>query len=166
MTAAGNGDAGRLDPVLEGALQQLRAFTYRRLHLRTAATPRPRPGSSRSRPAALREYIRLAARISLEDRERSLEDPSARSGAIHIFKHLKHHGYTWDPEDVHAWAITHGFTAEDARRLAEYAQGVRAGTRYHTQPDPFGRHAIIHWQEDADRHQTDLRSQLGDHNSE
>jgi hypothetical protein len=77
MTAAGNGDAGRLDPVLEEALQQLRAFTYRRRRLQTTATPRRRPRPSRSQLAVLREYIRLTAHVRLEDRDRSLADPSA-----------------------------------------------------------------------------------------
>jgi hypothetical protein len=34
--------------------------------------------------------------------------------------------------------------------LAGYARGVEEGVRYHTTPDPFGRHAYGHWREAAD----------------
>jgi hypothetical protein len=105
----------------------------------------------RAQVADARDVIRAVTHLRVEERERSLSDPGARAGAIHIFKHLKHHGFAWNPEDIHAWAVTHGFTAEDARRLAEYAQGVQAGTRYHAHPDPFGRHAIVYWRENAEK---------------
>jgi hypothetical protein len=148
MPASSNGDAERLDPVIVEALKQLRSLTYRRRRLISAASPRVM--TSRLSQAA--EVVWLLAHARIENRKKSLSDPAARSGAIHIFKHLKHHGYAWNPEHVHAWAITHGFTAQDAQRLAEYAEGVQAGTRYHTQPDPFGRHAIVYWrQQGAER---------------
>ena len=36
--------------------------------------------------------------------------------------------------------MAHGWRAEDADRgLYDYAAGVRAGIRYHTSPDPFGK---------------------------
>ena len=35
------------------------------------------------------------------------------------------------------------------RGLTNPSHGVAAGKRYHTQPDPFGRHAYDHWCEQA-----------------
>jgi hypothetical protein len=150
MAADSSDNAVRLDPVLVEALKDLRSFTYRRRRLQSTAPvlsglPGPPPG--------VLDVVKALAHLRIEDRERSLDDPGARSGAIHLFKHLKHHGYTWNQADIHAWALTHGFTAEDARRVSEYAEGVQAGTRYHTAPDPFGKRAIVYWQEDAQRQQ-------------
>ena len=48
-----------------------------------------------------------------------------------------------------ARALAHGWTADDAQQLGDYAEGVLAGTRYHTMPDPWGRHAINYWREEA-----------------
>lgn len=147
MTSDCNGDVVRPDPVLVEALKQLRSFTYRRRRLQSTALV----FIGLSGPPGVKDVVKAIAHLRIEDRERNLEDPGARSGAIHIFKHLKHHGYTWNPADVHAWALTHGFTAEDARKVSEYSAGVQAGTRYHTAPDPFGQHAITYWREDAQR---------------
>ena len=56
-------------------------------------------------------------------------------------------------DPVQSWALGHGFAATNAEKLAAYAQGVQDGTRYHTDPDPFGRHAINYWRQDAERQQ-------------
>ena len=117
--------APRLDPVVVAALNDLQEFTYRR-----------------------RQLWEMGRGVK---REKSLHDPSARAGAIHLFKHLKHHRYHWEPEAVQAWATASGWSAQDAQRLGEYAAGVLAGTRYHTVPDPFGEQAIDHWREEAER---------------
>jgi hypothetical protein len=69
-----------------------------------------------------------------------------------MFKHLKYHGYRFDPADVRAWATANGWTINDVQQLGEYAAGILAGVRYHTAPDPFGRHAINYWRADAERH--------------
>ena len=55
-----------LDPVVVAALEDLRSLIYRR---------------------------RRVYSLRLEKRQKSLQDPTARRGAIHIFKHLKHQGY-------------------------------------------------------------------------
>ena len=110
-----------LDPVVEKALEHLTAFVFRTLPI----------------------FKRLEAR------EMSLKEPSARAGAIHTFKHLKHHRYPIDPTKIREWALAHGWTAEDAQELEGYAAGVVAGTRYHTAPDPFGGLAIHKWRAQA-----------------
>jgi hypothetical protein len=104
-----------LDPVVRAALTDLRSFTYRR---------------------------RRIYNLRLERREKNLTDPGARAGAIHIFKHLKHHGYLFPPDEVRAWAVANRWRPADAQELGEYAEGILAGRRYHTAPDPFGKWAI------------------------
>jgi hypothetical protein len=99
------------------------------------------------------DVVKAVAHLRREERQQSLDDPGARAGAVHLFKHLKHHGYTWNPADVQSWALGHGFAAADAEKLAAYAQGVQDGTRYHTAPDPFGRWAIQYWRQDAEGQQ-------------
>lgn len=77
------------------------------------------------------------------------KESSCRGAAIHTFKHLKHHRYDFPPDEVWAWALVHGWKAADAAELRDFAEGVLAGKRYHTSPDPFGMHAIHQWREDA-----------------
>ena len=111
-----------LDPVVEQALKHLTAFVFRRRRIHN---------------------------LRLERREKSLADPSARAGAIHIFKHLKHHGYQLRPDEIRAWASLHGWSTHDAQVLGDYAEGIAAGRRYHTLPDPFGMDAIEDWRADV-----------------
>ena len=79
-----------------------------------------------------------------------LNEHNSRAAAVHLFKHLKHHGHRWGSEPVRVWAWNHGRSAPDAEMLAGYARGVEEGVRYHTTPDPFGRHAYGDWREAAD----------------
>jgi hypothetical protein len=150
VAAGSSDDAQRLDPVLVEALKQLRSFTYRRRRLERTA---PVMGHPSSPGRGVLGVVKALAHLRPEAGQRSLDGPGARAGAVHLFKHLKHHGYTWNPADVHAWALSHGFVASDAEKLAVCAQGVQDGTRYHTQPDPFGRHAIFAWRREAERQQ-------------
>jgi len=117
-----------LDPVVQAALLDLTDWVY----------------------PPLRERIRR--RLGGQGRcERSLKNPSNRAAAIHMCKHLKHHGYNFPPDQLRDWALAHRWRAEDAQQLHDYAQGVLAGTRYHTAPDPFGMGAIDCWRETAKR---------------
>ena len=79
----------------------------------------------------------------------ALEEHSSRAGAVHLFKHLKHYGHRWDSDSVQAWALEHNWPESDAHTLADYARSVEEGVRYHTTPDPFGRHAYLHWREQS-----------------
>ncbi|MGO8869953.1 MAG: hypothetical protein ACLQPH_00860 [Acidimicrobiales bacterium] len=78
-----------------------------------------------------------------------LTDPSSRSGVIHTFIYLKHHGYPFDPVELRAWADANGWASEDAQALGEYAAGVLAGSRYVTVPDPIGESAMNRWRDAA-----------------
>ena len=111
-----------LDPVVVKALENLTSFVFR---------------------------SRRFSGLRLEKRSKSLADPGARAGAVHTFKHLKHHGYSYEPTAVALWATIHGWKADDADELSTYAAGVLAGERYHTHPDPFGMTAIDRWRAGA-----------------
>ena len=79
----------------------------------------------------------------------ALNEHNSQAGAVHLFKHLKYRGHRWGSEAVRVWALNHGWSAPDAEVLADYARGVEQGVRYHTTPDPFGRHAYRYWREAA-----------------
>jgi hypothetical protein len=101
-----------LDPVVEEGLKDLTAWVYRRRRL-------------------IRDFGRPKW-------ERSLKNSSCRSAAIHLCKALKSRNYHFRPDELHDWAVAHGWPAEDAEDLREYAKGVLEGERYHTDPNPFG----------------------------
>jgi len=114
-----------LDPVVAAAMCQLTDWIYHRYH----------PVHRRLR--------------NIPIRFRGLRDPSSRSGAIHILKNLKYHGYMLDPNQLRDWAIEHGWKASDARDLSGYAEGILSGRRYHTVANPFGYSDIDRWREAA-----------------
>ena len=126
MAGVEKNQAASLDQVVAAALIELRSFTYRR---------------------------RRIFGLRLEKRDKSLFDEDARSGAIHIFKHMKFHGYPYTPDAVHSWAVANGWRTLDAYQLADYAEGILAGKRYHTAPDPFGMYAIERWRQQAQANQ-------------
>ena len=107
----GTTDVPELDPVVDLAMRDLTSFVYRR---------------------------RRIYNLRIEKREKSLKDSGARAAAIHTFKHLRHGGHHFDPADIQSWALAHRWTAADAAELGDYAAGVLAGNRYHTDPDPLG----------------------------
>jgi hypothetical protein len=115
-----------LDPVVQAALTHLTSWVYRPLRRR------------------IRQRLEGQGKW-----ERSLKNPSSRAATIHTCEHLKHHGYDFPPDELREWALAHGWETEDADKLCDYAKGVLAGNRYHTDPDPFGMHAIHQWREDA-----------------
>jgi hypothetical protein len=119
-------DAPVLNPVVQAAMRNLTSSVY----------------------PSLRQRIHFFTHTN-QKWERSLKNPSSRAEAIHTFKHLKHHGYDFPPDQLRDWAMTHGWETQDADELCDYAEGVLAGKRYHTDPDPVGMHAIHQWREDA-----------------
>lgn len=115
-----------LDPVVQAAMTNLTSWVY----------------------PPLRERTRR--RVFGQGRwERNLKNPSNRAAVIHTCKHLKYHGFDFPPDQLRDWALAHGWRDEDADELHDYATGVRDGTRYHTSPDPVGRHAIHQWRKAA-----------------
>jgi hypothetical protein len=113
-----------LDPIIDAALHELTAWVFR---------------------------SRRIYNLRLEKREKSLIDSGARDAAIHVFKHLKHHGYALEPREIRVWAIRHRWPSGEAQLLSDYAAGVEAGVRYHTGADPFGPWAFDEWRKAAHR---------------
>ena len=93
MAERGAADPTDLDPVVIEGLKEIQSLVYRR---RRILEP-------------------------LEQRHRNLTDPRARAAAVHLFTHLKHHGYTWQPGGVRDWARAHGWPAADVEVLGDYA---------------------------------------------
>jgi hypothetical protein len=58
--------------------------------------------------------------------------------AIHVFQELRRGGEAFTPDEVHAFALANGWSADAAGRLRRYAEGVLAGQRYR----PKGRAVI------------------------
>lgn len=87
--------------------------------------------------------------VDVDVHEKGLEDRSNRAAAIHTFKHLRHHGYTFPLDDLQARTLAHGWPTDDAQQLSECANRVLTGMRYHTAPNPFGVTAINQWREEA-----------------
>jgi hypothetical protein len=123
MPASGKGQ--HLDPVVAAAMVQLTDWTYHRHH------------------AIYRRLRNVPLRI------KGLRDPSSHSGAIHMLKNLKYHGYPIPPDDLRKWAMAHGWKSSDARELSVYAESIHTGQRYHTVPDPFGHRIIDRWRDAA-----------------
>lgn len=74
-------------------------------------------------------------RVGLEDLsftlnlENGLGDVRNRGSAVGLFLLLKKGDEEFDPEEVHAWALTHGWTEEGAASLAQIASDVNAGKK-------------------------------------
>lgn len=153
MTDASEGHLS--DPVVEVAMRHLTTWVYPRKRP-TDLIPVPVLGAIarlltflHPRHPQLRQHHRYVRAWMRQERLKGLTRPSARSGTIHMFKHLKYNGCHFDPAELRAWALAHGWTADDAQQLGDYADGVLTGTRYHTNPDPWGRRAINYWREEA-----------------
>jgi hypothetical protein len=136
-----DGSYGHLpDPVVEAAMCHLTTWVYPRKRP-TDLIPVPVLGAIawlltflHPRHPQLRYHHRYVRAQMRQERQKGLTRPSARSGAIHIFKHLKYNGCEFDPGELCAWALAHGWTADDAEQLGDYAEGVLTGTRYHPTP--------------------------------
>jgi len=72
-------------------------------------------------------------------------DGSGRSACVALFKHLKHFGVDWDTSTVCEWATRRGWIAKDVDLLREYSDGVKAGARYHTVPQPWAGGLVDSW---------------------
>ena len=99
-----------LDPIIDAALHELTAWVFR---------------------------SRRIYNLRLEKREKSLIDSRARDAAIHVFKHLKHHGYALEPREIRAWATRHRWPSGEAQLLSDYAVGVEAGVLITRVPIPL-----------------------------
>ncbi|MFL5781068.1 MAG: hypothetical protein ACJ760_07145 [Thermoleophilaceae bacterium] len=72
----------------------------------------------------------VAGLTSLTDRvnlSTGLGHPSDKDSAIGLFKLLTGAGEDYDPNQIRAWAVQHGWEPDDAAELAELSGKIRAG---------------------------------------
>jgi hypothetical protein len=79
-----------------------------------------------SNPVVRRALEGLTALVNIGT---GLSHPSDRSSAVNTFRILKANGEPYDPDEVRAWAASHGWSAEDATELGDVASKVAAGKR-------------------------------------
>jgi hypothetical protein len=72
----------------------------------------------------------LASLSALINPSTRLGEPDYKSMAIDMFRVLRENGERWDPGNVRAWALRHGWTPLHADQLREVAQGVLEGRRF------------------------------------
>jgi hypothetical protein len=111
-----------LTPILEAAMSDLTSWVYDS-HIASFLRPR-----------------QLTTHFHLDGPE-----GTGRAACVAMFKHLRHFGIAWDAEAVSDWAIRRGWVAKDVDLLREFAEGVHAGTRYHTVPQPWSRPIVESW---------------------
>lgn len=79
-----------------------------------------------------------------------LGHPSDKASAVHMFKALKKAREEFDPDQVRAWAVRHGWRPDDARDLSELAQKVKEGRAVRGGSRKMWRDDIVAiWREDA-----------------
>jgi hypothetical protein len=79
-----------------------------------------------------------------------LGHPSDKESAIGMLKLLKSAGENYEPEQLRAWAVCHGWQPRHARSLAELAEKVKAGKRIQGGKRKMWRSDIIDiWRQEA-----------------
>ena len=100
-------------------------------------------------PVVLAALESLTIRVNLST---GLGHPSDKAAAVQLFLALRNGGERFDPDQVHAWAASHGWRAAHARQLGELARKiadrrtVRAGQQQAWRPD-----ILTIWRADAQR---------------
>jgi hypothetical protein len=86
------------------------------------------PGKQQiSNPVVERALEDLTVRVNLST---GLGHPSDRGAAVDLFRILLNGGERWDPEEIHAWALNHGWSAEGAGELTDIARGAAGGRSF------------------------------------
>ena len=79
-----------------------------------------------------------------------LAHPSDKASAVQLFKALKAAGEDFEPDQVRAFAVRHGWDADDARALGELAQKVKDGRQVRGGNQRMCRDNIVDsWRADA-----------------
>lgn len=98
-------------------------------------------------PVVVAALESLTSRVNLST---GLGHPSDKASAVQMFKALKKAREDFDPEQVRAWAVRHGWHPEDARELGEFAQKVMEGRPVRGGKQKMWRDDIVAiWREDA-----------------
>jgi len=79
-----------------------------------------------------------------------LGHPSDKESAIGMLKLLKNAGESYNPDQLRAWAVRHGWQPRHARSLAELAEKVQAGKRVQGGSRKMWRSDIVEiWRKEA-----------------
>lgn len=89
----------------------------------------------------------LSARVNLST---GLGHPSDKASAVHMFRALKKAREDFNPDQVCAWAVRHGWQSDDARELGDLAQKVKEGRPVRGGQQKLWRDDIVAlWRDDA-----------------
>jgi hypothetical protein len=78
-----------------------------------------------------------------------LHHPSDKAHAVRTFELLRENGHHWTGDEVHAWALAHGWENDGASDLRRYAEGIREGKTFRTERYGLGPETIARWREEA-----------------
>jgi len=116
--------------------------------LRTGDTPNT-AAATITNPVVLAALQSLTTRVNLST---GLGHPSDKAAASQLFIALRNAGERFDPDQVHAWAASHGWRANHARQLGELAQKIADGRTVCSGPQQAWRTDIVDlWRADAPR---------------
>ena len=94
------------------------------------------------------ETINLLSNVST-----GVRNPRDRANAVHVFRTLREHGYNAPPDVTRRWATSNGWSAGDARELAELAEGVNNGRAYQVGRYMLSANIFDIWTEEASRNE-------------
>lgn len=102
-----------------------------------------------SNPVVVSALTSLTARVNVST---GLTHSSDKSAAVEMFRELKKAGEDFDPDEVRAWAVRHGWRPDHARELAELAQKLKDGQRVQVRERGKWRDDIVAiWREDTQK---------------
>jgi hypothetical protein len=78
-----------------------------------------------------------------------LSHPSDKAHAVETFRILRKGGHRWDSDEVHAWALAHGWETRGAADLRKYAAGVLEGRGFRTRGYGINRSTLDAWRREA-----------------
>jgi hypothetical protein len=82
-------------------------------------------------PVVAKGLEHLTCRVNLST---GLAHPSDRSAAIELFRLFVRGGEGFNPDQVRAWAVRHGWRPDDARDLADVAHKIQEGRKLKAAP--------------------------------
>lgn len=99
-------------------------------------------------PVVAKALESLTFRVNLGT---GLGHPSDKASAVQLFKALKSAHEDYDPDQVRAWAVRHGWSPDHARDLAELAQKVGDGRPVRAGKQRMWRSDIVkYWRVEAE----------------
>jgi hypothetical protein len=90
------------------------------------------------------ETINLLTNVST-----GVRNPRDRAQAVHVFRTLRKHGHNAPLDVTQRWAMSNGWSASNARELAELAEGVNNGRAYQVGRYMLSENLYEQWTEEA-----------------